>query len=163
MALVYDRQTLMDIRVAFETARTNTCAFRPSPPSTYSYFPSHQYRHVADLAWKKKCWRKRRKCAGVAVGLRSSADLLSTGPGMIRGLCLHWCSLDSSYRWLRPVVPGPVSLLCLLPRVHRGGVNTSNFRLIRRYTQSQGEVSPFHVALINPQSLVNKTFILNYF
>lgn len=126
MALVYDRQTLMDIRVAFETARTDTCAFRPSPPPTYPYFPSHQYQHVTDLPWKKKHRRKRGKRAGVAVWLRSSADLLSAGPGMIRGLRLHWRSLDSSYRWLRPVVPGPVSPRCLLPRVRRGGVNTSN-------------------------------------
>ncbi len=41
---------------------------------------------------------------------------------------------------------------------------TSNLRLIWRSTQPQGEVvSPFHVALINARSLVNKTFILNYF
>ncbi len=153
----------MDIRVAFETARTDTCAFRPSPPPTYSYFPLHQNRHVTDLPWKKKHRRKRGKRAGVAVRLRSSADLLSTGPGMIRGLCLHWRSLDSSYRWLRPVFPGLVSLCCLLPHVRRGGVNTSNLRLIRRSTQPQGEVSPFHVALINARFLVNKTFILNYF
>ncbi|KAF4095378.1 hypothetical protein G5714_024456 [Onychostoma macrolepis] len=132
----------MDIRMAFETARTDTCASQPSLPPTYSYFSSHQYRHVTDLPWKEAS-AKRGKRAGVAVRLRSSAVLLSTGPGMIRGLYLHWRSLDSTYRWLRPVVPavpGPVSLRRFLPRVRCGGVNASNLRLTQRSTQPQEDV-----------------------
>ncbi len=79
---------------------------------------------------------------------------------MIRGLRLHWCSLDASYRWLRTVVPGLVSPCCLPPCVRRGGVNISNLRPIWRSKQPQGKVSLFHVALINVRSLVKKNIYI---
>ncbi|XDV34404.1 hypothetical protein PO909_004565 [Leuciscus waleckii] len=58
-ALVYDRQTLLNIRVAFETARTDTCA-SPRIDACSCIFPACQCRHLTDLPWKRKRWRKAR-------------------------------------------------------------------------------------------------------
>ncbi len=98
--LVYDRQTLMDIRVAVETARCDICMPRTSSLPTLSYLPLHHCWRRADLPWKRKRRRKRGKQGGVAVRLRSFAWMLSPlsdGPGLAceRGAC--WSRLDALY------------------------------------------------------------------
>ncbi len=168
MVLVYDHQTLMDIRVAVETARCDICVPRTSSLPTHSYLPLHHCWHLADLPWKRKRRRKRGKRGGVAVQLRSFAwtpSPLSDRPGLAceRGAC--WSRLDASYRWLRPVVPSVLSMSSRHPppRVRCRGVNTLNLRSLNRTTQFQEALSVYKVALINVCSLVNKTFLLNYF
>lgn len=168
MVLVYDRQTLMDIRVAVETARCDICMPRTSSLPTRSYLPLHHCWRRADLPWKRKRWRKRGKRGGVAVRLRSFAWMLSPlsdGPGLAceRGACRS--RLDALYWWLRPVVPSVLSMSSCRPppRLRCRGVNTLNRRSLNRTSPFQEDLLVYNVALINAGSLINKTFLLNYF
>ncbi len=84
--------------------------------------------------------------------LRYSVSLLSVGPGMIRGLRLHWMHRTDGFDLLSPALS--LSVFVMVEYI---------FPIFDRFGDQripQGEVSLFHVALINMRSLVNKTFIL---
>ncbi len=49
------------------------------------------------------------------------------------------------------------------PRLRCRGVNTLNLRSLNRTSQFQEDSLVYKVALINAGSLINKTFLLNYF
>ncbi len=80
-----------------------------------------------------------------------------------------WRPCDLAYRWLRPVLPlcpSPVSRDGF-PRIglcrRRNGAIPGNLRSLRRALFSPDVIPPPKMALINARSLVNKTFLLNYF
>ncbi len=52
---------------------------------------------------------------------------------------------------------------CRPPRLRCRGVNTLNLRSLNRTSQFQEDSLVYKVALINAGSLINKTFLLNYF
>lgn len=166
MLLVYDRQTLLNIRMAIDSAKSDIAAPVRIPLPALSYLPPHLCWHPANFPWRRRRRRKRGKWGGAAVWLKS----LTQSPPMCIGLMLAYertlfCPVSASNRWLLPVVP-PFSLVPsrdLSPRIRRCGVNTFNLRPLNRSTQPEKGASLLKVALINAQSVVNKTFLLNDF
>ncbi|KAI2653946.1 RNA-directed DNA polymerase from mobile element jockey [Labeo rohita] len=72
MSLVYDRQTLLNIRVAIDSVRSGIgvpCRF---PTPAISHLPAHLCWHPADLPWRRRRRRKRGKRGGAAARMKSA-------------------------------------------------------------------------------------------
>ena len=78
MSYVYDRQTLLNIRMAIDITEGNVeecCRF---PPPVYQHFLVQQRWYPVDPSWRRRRRRKRGKRGGVAVRCRSLAWSPST-------------------------------------------------------------------------------------
>ncbi len=81
------------------------------------------------------------------------------------GRCAVWRLLDNPTRCLRPIyLDSPSTTFHYSPlRVRHGGDNIQNLRSLNRASTPVISPPPTRMALINAWSLVNKTFLLNYF
>lgn len=165
--LIYDKQSLLLIRDSLEL-RINQDSSEPNsttPPLEFTV-PGYLRRSLY-IAPGKKRRRKRGKRGGAAVRWKiylaslSGARCLPSAPR--RGTFFDCCCPRD--RWIQPVMPvvsSPPSQV-FLPRLRKGGVNSTNLRSLCLTSQLTHEQFSAKMALINSRSVVNKTFILNDF
>ncbi len=168
--LVYDKQTLFDIRNAVEISinkdlRESNGSF-PTPLSTISESLSQL---PCAFPGRKRRWR-RGKRGGVLIRWKlylASFAVPHSYPSarryeLVRDRYFPWRCLEPSYCWIRPVVPVFHSIP---PKVllRRGGVDLINLRPLCHPSRSVGDPIVVRMALVNSRSLVNKSFILNDF
>lgn len=83
MSFVYDRQTLLNIRMAIDSTKGDVeeyCRF--PPPAQLRWYP-------ADLPWRRRRRRSRGKRGGIAARLKSLArsSPMSVGPALTCERC----------------------------------------------------------------------------
>ncbi len=171
--VVYDCQSLLDIRSTFFNFHKSDveCVFNKSHGS-----------FTTDIPECIRCWplnnpgRKRRRKCGSRGGLkiklkaRLHAGCISS-PFLepLYGCSVVWCLLDHAPRWLRPVLPLilPSVPQVDLPRIgrylRRTGVAPGVLRPLCRVSLSPDSVPPSTQYGLIACSVVNKTFLLNYF
>ncbi|KAK7889258.1 hypothetical protein WMY93_024818 [Mugilogobius chulae] len=177
--LVYDRQSLLNIRASHETFLKRSCVYQfyPPPPLLASV-PA--YLRVTPFAEpRRKRSRRRRKRGGVLVKIRA----------YLRSGAKHACPTHGSLgsaalpreRWLIPVQlsgcragdalvqdspPVEWSLASQMrlrsSRASHRGVNQENLRMLARGCSPNDE-DILRMALLNVRSLTGKTFVLNDF
>ena len=163
--LVYDRQTLLDLRISAKNLVHFDSYGQKTLPSFLSEFPSYICRTPASPALQKRP-RRQGKRSGCLVRLRAGlVHFDQRGYGAAPHLCISGRSLDPVTAWLLPVVGsygmfqpcGPCS-----PCLRWCGVNGVNLRPLCRATLSAvcpDPTTPARFGLVNARSLANKSFI----
>lgn len=168
--MVYDRQSLLDIRSTFYKLDVECVFNKPYGGVT------------TDIAECLRCWpisktrRKRRRKRGSRGGRTIKLKARLHAGCIPNPFCepsygdsVVWRLRDQAHRWLRPVLPLlPSSVPCVgFPctgrLLRKAGAAPSVLRPLRRVSLSSGAVPPPNMVLINARSVVNKTFLLNDF
>lgn len=169
--LVYDRQTLLNIRSATnDLVNYDQSEQRTSLPFV-SAIPFYLWCTPVPL-FRRRRYRHRGKRSGLLVKIKrylakcfwiNHYTTLAENK-LDRRRVISWHSMDSVNTGLitlisRDVdVPPPRS-----PRLRRGGVNLQSLRPLDREPLMAEGLTPTRIALVNARSLTNKSFILNDF
>ncbi|XP_013870705.1 uncharacterized protein LOC106522286 [Austrofundulus limnaeus] len=165
--LVYDRQTLLDLRHPVNKVSTSATWKHNIFPELSGY-PAHLYQTPV-LPSRRKRHRRRGKRGGRLVRLRvclSRSKCFRTVPVMFTSVFVPLRFLEPVDPCLIHVVGGDVPQrnrrLCL-PRLSKRGVNPQNLKSLSRAQRDNPAPAPARIGLVNARSLVNKTFILRDF
>ncbi len=168
--LAYDRQTLLDIRLASQDLITFPKHRTFPRPLLLANIPQHLYT-VPPPRRRQHKTRSRGKRGGrlmkhkATLGLSCSPKLV--GNGLTSAYFISLSSLEPSGTWLVPIIGTDFSTRLCSPYLRRrGGVNYRCLQPLLRATVSVDRPPgprPTRFALVNAGSLANKTFILNDF
>lgn len=171
--LVYDRQSLLNIRTSFMDSYKQDVAhaFYQTHRRTTTHTLECICRWPLTTSWRKRR-RKRGSRGGRIIRLKAMERLridLNLNHMACYGGYVAWRPRALAQRWLQSIVPLRPSAAHLdgLPRIGRrhrqNGVTPGNLRSLRKAGVSLDVTHPPKMALINARSLGNKTFLLNDF
>lgn len=170
--LVYDRQSLLNIRTSFMDFYKQDVAhvFNQTHRNTTTH-TLECIRQWPLITSRRKRRRKRGSRGGRIIRLKTTERLrIDANPNhMSDGNYVARRPRALAHRWLQSIIPPRSSSVHLvrLPRVGRchrqNGVNPGNLRSLKKGGVFPVVIHPPKMALINARSLVNKTFLLNDF
>lgn len=163
--LMYNRQTLLDLRlVASDLTNTTYTGHKTLPPFLCG-IPANLCRTLAPASRRKR-FRRRGKRSGLLVKLKAYLVRSSPAPWNKRGSVPHHVfsprSLEPIDAWLVPVVASDQMSQPrkIFPHLRRRGANLQNLRPLCRVSQSAtNTLTSTRFGLVNTRSLSNKTFI----
>lgn len=168
--MVYDRQSLLDIRSTFYKLDVECVFKKPFGGVTTDFAECLHCWPISKTRRKRR--RKRGSRGGRTIKLKArlhAGCIPSSFCEPSYGDSVVWRLLDQAHRWLRPVLPLiSSSAPCVgFPRTghrfRRAGAAPGVLRPLRRVSLSSEAVPPPNMALMNARSVVNKTFLLNDF
>uniref|UniRef100_A0A3B3HT18 Reverse transcriptase domain-containing protein n=1 Tax=Oryzias latipes TaxID=8090 RepID=A0A3B3HT18_ORYLA len=149
LLLIYDRQTLLNLRPPFRNPFQNPLQLKfPGQesrcPPLFSSIPAHLYRAPLPR-WRR---RRRGRRSGLLVKLKAVRCTDPVAPCLV-----SLVGVDVELRGRRPT----------LPYLRKRGRGLHNLRQLPRALPMKGTPIPARMALVNARSLANKTFILKDF